>query len=626
MERTTGSTSPGWRLALGALGVVYGDIGTSPLYALRACFTDVTGMTTTPPDVLGVLSVLFWALALVITAKYVGLVLRADHEGEGGVLALTTLVVRERSSTSRAAAAIGVAGLVGCALFFGDGALTPAVSVLSAIEGLAVIAPAFETAVVPLSIVTLLALFAVQRGGTERVASFFGPVMVAWFVTLGVLGVLAIVGNPVVLQAVNPLHAVALVERHAGVAMALFAAAFLAVTGGEALYADLGHFGRRPIARAWLLFVWPMLLLNYFGQGALLLARPDAISNPFYLLAPPVLLPALVVLATAATVIASQAVITGVFSVALQCQQLNVLPPTRIVHSSERTMGQVYVPAQNWILCALTIGLVLGFRSSSALSNAYGIAVSGTMAIVTGLMLLHESRTPTTAARVRLALLAALAVVDAVFLVANLAKVPHGGWFPLAYGALVLLVMLTWRRGSRSIESRRAKQSFSWAQFDALLSRDSPSRVPGVAVFLESDPDTVPETLVRNIRVNGVLHEHTILFATVFEPVPFVSRGQRLHVERFAHGLSRVTAHVGYMELPDVPHLLHAAERLGLGPAARDAYYVVGRDDVVFASGLGMPLWRKYLFLFLTRNARSLAARFSIPPQRVITIGGQVVI
>jgi KUP system potassium uptake protein len=621
-----GPQSATWRLSLGALGVVFGDIGTSPLYALRACFTDVPGMTTAAPDVLGVLSMIFWSLALVISLKYVGLVLRADHNGEGGVLALMTLVLAERGRIGRLAAVVGGAGLVGCALFFGDGALTPAVSVLSAVEGLEVVTPAFKGAVLPLSVLALLVLFAFQRHGTERVGRLFGPVMILWFVVLAILGVRAIANHPEVLQAIDPRFALDLAVRHAGVALVLFASVFLAVTGGEALYADLGHFGRRPIVRAWLWLVWPALVLNYFGQGALILGTPAAISNPFYLLAPTVLLLPMVALSTAATIIASQAVISGVFSVTQQCQQLGVLPPSRIVYSSEEHAGQVYVPAMNWLLCAITCGLVLGFGSSGALSGAYGIAVSGTMLIVTALMLLHEHRQRTRGAGIRLALLVALALVDVAFLVANLVKIPQGGWFPLLYGGVVLLVMRTWRSGRRRVDARLTAQAIAWKEFVALVEREQPRRTPGVAVFVESEPPNVPSTLVRNIRCNGVLHEHTILFATITEPVPRVSRGQRLEVERLEFGIRRVTAHLGYMESPDLPQLLHSAERLGLGARARDAFYVVEREDVIVTAERGMARWRKYLFLFLCRNARGMAARLRIPPDRGISLGGQVAV
>lgn len=611
-----------YKLSLAALGVVFGDIGTSPLYALRACFTDVGGVTINPDNVLGVLSLIFWSLALVVSVKYVGLVLRADNRGEGGVLALTTLVLSDAPRTH--AAFLAGLGLTGCALFYGDGVITPAISVLSAIEGLSVATPALQAYVVPLALLVLLGLFRLQKRGTDAIGGVFGPIMVAWFATLAALGAMAIAAQPVVLEAVDPRHALAFLTRHGGVATAVLGAVFLAVTGGEALYADLGHFGRAPISRAWFSMVWPCLLLNYFGQGALLLSTPAAVENPFYLLAPQWMLVPLVVLATAATIIASQAVISGVFSITQQCQQLGYLPRLKVQHSSAYAMGQVYVPAVNWLLCIVTLGLVAAFGSSGALANAYGIAVAGTMAIVTVLMLVLVLGRTGRAAKVEAGLLAMLGVVDAAFLAANLSKAPHGGWFPLLFGALILVVMRTWQLGRASVATQVAREERSVEALRAYLQRNPPAKVPGCAVFMSSNPVGIPRTLMRNLRHNGALHEHTIVMTVSTERVPRVLEGNRIQVAPLAPGLYRVHAHVGFMEQPNVPKLLHEAQRYGLDFRFDRATYFLGREDVVIGIRRGMAVWRKHLFLFLLRNAQSAGAHFGFAPERVVEIGGQV--
>ena len=608
-------------LTIAALGIVFGDIGTSPLYAFRACFAAVSGVSVDQASVYGVLSLIFWALAMVITVKYVSIVLRADNDGEGGVLALTTLVLRERRPEH--AGAVAFIGLAGCALFYGDGVITPAVTVLGAVEGLAVAAPTLEAAVVPVSIVILFVLFKIQRRGTGAIGRLFGPLMLLWFLTLAALGIRSILAYPDVLAAANPLYAIRFFADHVGVAFAVLGAVFLAVTGGEALYADLGHFGRRPIVRAWFILVWPCLLLNYFGQGALVLTNPDAINNPFYLLAPEWGIVPLLVLATAASVIASQAVISGVFTISQQCQQLGLIPRLTIHHSSSTAINQVYVPAVNWLVCAATIGLVLGFRSSSSITNAYGVGVSVTMLIdsLLVLMLLQVASRP---ARLAQTLIWVVVVLDFTFVCASLLKVPSGGWFPIAFGTTIFVLMRVWREGRLRVTERmqREERTVEWLQ--QCLKEQPPARVKGLAVFLTGSAQGIPKTLVRNLRLNNVLHEHNVLLTISTERVPRVMRGSRIQIEPVVPGVVRVRARVGFMEVPQVPALLQEAERAGLGVRTDDAVYFVGHDDVVITDARGMARWRKLLFLFLANNSQFIGNSFGIPPARLMQVGGQV--
>jgi KUP system potassium uptake protein len=611
-------------LALGALGVVFGDIGTSPLYALRATIHATGDVGATPTVVLGVLSLIFWAILLVVSVKYLAIVLRTDNRGEGGVLALTALVVTE--GRVQRPALIAAFGLMGCALFYGDGCITPAVTVLGAIEGLELVSPAFRTSVVPLAIGVLILLFWIQKRGTGAIGAIFGPVMLLWFLVLAVLGIGAILRQPHVLLAANPWYAFEFFATHPGVSLVVLGSVFLAVTGGEALYADLGHFGRPPIRVAWFAVVWPGLVLNYFGQGALLLDEPSAIQNPFYLLAPAWLLIPLVLLATMASVIASQAVISGVFSITQQGQQLGFLPRLKVAQTSDKAIGQVYVPSVNWILFGATLALVLVFRSSDNLANAYGIAVASTMVIETFLLvtLLRGRMADDRKARAALVLLLPLFAVDVAFFLANVPKIPQGGWFPLVFGFAVYLVMRTWMRGRVVVTEQLRRQERSVKGFCGELERANPARVPGTAVFLSSNSEGIPRTLARNVRYNGVLHEHTVLLSITTERIPRVPRGGRLKVARIAENLWRVEVHMGFMERADVPRLLREAERLGLGFRTDNATYFLGRDDIVVASPRGMARWRKYLFLFLARNSEFAGAHFGIPHDRIIELGGQV--
>jgi KUP system potassium uptake protein len=644
------SREPMPKLALAALGVVFGDIGTSPLYALRACLTAGGDTLPSPQAVLGVLSLIFWAIALTITLKYVVIVLRNDNRGEGGVLALTALLASERSALSPAV--VVALGLAGTALFFGDGSLTPAVTVLSAVEGLTLADPAFGQFVVPLTVVVLVFLFRAQHQGTGVIGVVFGPIMLLWFCVLGVLGIVNIVGNTGVLAAINPAYALGFVVHHGGASLAVLAGAFLAVTGGEALYADLGHFGRRPIQLAWLYVVWPGLLLNYFGQGALLLEHPEALRNPFYLMAPLSLIVPLVLLAAAASVIASQAVISGVFSIAQQAQQLGFLPRMQIKQTSDDSFGQVYVPAVNWVLCCAAISIVIVFKSSEALANAYGIAVSSTMVIETTLLVallyarhvgafqsdalaytgaadagsLGVTQTATGSAWM-LWLLLPLGLLDVVFFVANVQKIPAGGWFPLVFGGVVYLVMRTWQIGRITVSSLLLRQERSVASFLEQCVATPPIIISGAAVFLTSNTEGVPRTLVRNLRFNGVMHETTVVMSMTTERIPRVPLGARVKVVQLAPRLWRVNAKVGFKEDADVPELLRAAERLGLTVRTDQATYFLARDQVVIGPGThGMSAIRKRLFLFMARNALFAGAAFKLPPERIVEVGGRVVI
>jgi KUP system potassium uptake protein len=608
-------------LPLAATGVVFGDIGTSPLYALRACFSDIAGVRVDAPSVLGILSLIFWSLLLVISIKYVGIMLRADNNGEGGVLALTTRLLNERPLLG--AGAVATLGLVGCALFYGDGVITPAVTVLGALEGLGIAAPAFGHAVLPLSIITLLWLFALQRRGTGAIGRLFGPLMVVWFVVLAVLGIRSIAVQPGVLAAVNPLFAFAFFAEHSTVAFAVFGAVFLTVTGGEALYSDLGHFGRRPIAIAWFVLVWPCLLLNYFGQGALLLTFPQAITNPFYLLAPEWGRMPLVVLATAASVVASQAVISGVFAITQQCQRLGYIPRVRILHSSAAAFGQVYVPTVNWLICIATVSLALGFGSSARIAHAYGVGVSCTMLIDTILIIILLWGSAARSARLQVLMLGVVLVVDTAFVISNLGKVPTGGWFPIVFGLAVFGLMKTWEQGRLIVTEQIRREERQAVGFLQKLEHESPLRAAGMAVFPTSNTRGIPRTLMRNVTMNGVLHEHTIIFTLTTERVPRVSESERVKVEALGPGLHRVVARAGFMESPAVPQLLWSA-RQSLPGHVDEAVYFLGRDNIVVSSSRGMARWRKRLFVFLARNSEYAASSFKIPPSRVMEVGGQV--
>lgn len=605
------------QLALLALGVVFGDIGTSPLYAFRTALGIAPEMAE-PANVLGILSLLIWALLVVVCIKYVAVVLNADNRGEGGVLVLSTLVLAGKMPFGRAL--IGGLGMLGAALFFADGAITPAISVLSAVEGLTVSWPQLESLVVPATVVILVVLFRVQSGGTAKIGSLFGPVMLAWFGVLAVLGLVAIARNPVVLKAIDPSHAVWFVSHHGGYGLAVIAAVFLAVTGGEALFADLGHFGKLPIRLAWYVVVLPALLLNYLGQGAEVLADPGTAVNPFFLLAPSWGLPLLVALATAATVIASQAVISGVFSVVHQAVRLSYIPRLEVRHSSEHSMGQVFVPTANIALAVTTVLLVLGFGSSEALAGAYGIAIALAMAIDTVLILYWLYQRDSTNNRMLLGLMTFILAVDFVFCFGNLQKIFDGGWIPAVMAGGLFLIMNTWTRGRVILAHQIAVERHSVHDLRQRLASAPPARTPGTAVFLASNPEGLPRALWYNVEFNNVLHEQVILLTILTEEVPRVPHYRRIEVSEVMPGMTRVVARFGFMETPVVNDILYQASRQGVNYKLADSVFFVGSESVYYGRST-LRAWEKRIFAFLMRNSRRAANFYGVPDTRLVEFG-----
>jgi KUP system potassium uptake protein len=611
-------------LCLAALGVVYGDIGTSPLYAIRECFYGEYGIPVTTDNVLGVLSLVLWALIIVVTLKYLTLILRADNHGEGGIIALMALVLEQGRRHRGLAFVLVTLGLFGASLLYGDGMITPAISVLSAVEGLHVATPLFDPYVVPATVVILIGLFLFQRRGTGSVGAVFGPVTLLWFSMLAVLGISSIVQSPGVLAAVSPHYGLAFIVRNGLVGYLTLGGVFLVVTGAEALYADLGHFGRRPIRVAWYTVVLPSLLANYFGQGALLLRHPEHAHNPFYNLAPAWALYPLVVIATAATIIASQAVISGAFSLTRQAIQLGYCPRMRIEHTSSEEIGQVYIPLVNWVLMAATIGLVLVFRSSSTLAAAYGVAVTTTMIIAT-LLFFFVARE-----RWGWSLLKAGAptvlflVVDVSFFGANISKIAHGAWFPLAIGLVVFTLLSTWKRGRDILARRYSAKTKPFEVFFKELKAEKIHRVPGRAVYMTSDPSGVPSVLLHNLAHNKVLHEEVVLLTVVTEEVPRVPAGERITVDELSHGFYRLTARYGFMEDPSIPHVLGAAKSKGLDLTMAETSFFLGRETPFTGRKSGLAPWRAWLFRLMNRNSLSATAYFRIPHNRVVEIGAQI--
>jgi KUP system potassium uptake protein len=611
---------------LAALGIVYGDIGTSPLYALRECFRGPGGIAVNEESVLGVLSMIFWALTIVISIKYLSFVVRADNRGEGGILALLALLRPWRGSPEQDRRTLIVLGLFGAALLYGDGMITPAISVLSAMEGLEVGAPWLTPYVIPATVVILIALFLFQKRGTAAVGAVFGPVMIVWFTALAVLGLAGIRRYPAVLRALGPWHALAFLEHSTGKGFLVLGAVFLVVTGGEALYADMGHFGARPIRLAWFALVMPALVANYFGQGAVLLANPADRIHPFYQLAPGWALYPLILLAAAATVIASQAVISGVFSLTRQAVQLGHFPRVRVVQTSSEEIGQIYVPFLNWTLAVAAIALVLGFRTSSNLAAAYGVAVSTTMVITTALAFF------VTTERWRWPVLGAALVavgfltVDLAFFAANLTKILDGGWFPLAIGVCLFTVMSTWRRGRELLRARLENETEPLEDFLRHIVENPPVRVPGTGIFMTARATGTPPMLLHHLEHNQVLHERVILLTVVTEEVPRVPTAERLEVGALEQGFLRVTAHYGFMQNPNVPVALRLLkEVLGFEVDVDDATFYLGRETLIPTEKLpGMMLWREKLFAFLARNAARATAFYGIPPDRVVELGLQV--
>ena len=611
-------------LALGAIGVVFGDIGTSPLYTMKETL-GTHGMTPTEPAVLGVLSLVFWALIMVVSLKYVTFVMRADNKGEGGIMALMALAQRSMSGSARSRWVLAGFGIFGAALFYGDGVITPAISVLGAVEGLQVAAPGLGKYVVWIALAILLCMFAVQRHGTHKVGKAFAPVMTLWFVVLAVLGVRQIIANPQVLYAVNPIHAVRFFVSHGNTSFIALGGVVLALTGAEALYADMGHFGKKPIRLAWFGFVLPALLLNYFGQGALLLGDPLAISSPFYLMVPAPLLYPMIVLSAAAAVIASQAVISGAFSMTREAMSLGYSPRLAVVHTSREMSGQIFVPWVNRMLMVLVILAVLGFRSSDNLGAAYGIAVTGTMTMTTLLALVVARKRwhwswPTVVLVGVLFL-----IIDLSFFGANLLKVAHGGWFPLVLGVVLFSVMTTWRRG-RELVVREIKQGgLALAPFIENITEHPPLRVPGTAIFLTANQHAVPHALLHNLKHNKVLHERNVLLTVETLETPVAEADERIAITPMAGNFFGLELRFGFAEDPNIPLALTQCTREGLGFDMMDTTFFLSRETIVAdARRPGMALWRDKLFAFLSRNAMPATAFFQIPGNRLIELGAQV--
>lgn len=612
-------------LSLAALGVVYGDIGTSPLYALRECFHGPHAIASTHDNVLGVLSLIFWSLIIVISVKYLVFVLRADNHGEGGILSLAALATPIKPSGRTEKWILIAIGVFGASLLYGDGVLTPAISVLSAVEGLNVATPILEPYVVPVTIVILVGLFFLQSRGTAGVGKIFGPVTLLWFATLAVLGVAQIFEYSQVLSAVNPLYGINFFISNGWHGYIILGSVFLVVTGGEALYADMGHFGTRPIRLAWFTVVLPSLLLNYFGQGALLLEHPDYAVNPFYRLAPSWALYPMVVLATAATVIASQAVISGAFSLTMQAVQLGFIPRLKITHTSSLEYGQIYLPAINWALMVGCILIVLGFQTSSNLAAAYGIAVTSTMVITTVLFYFVARERWNWGFLPTAALCLFFLVIDLAFFGANVVKVLDGGWFPLLLAATIFIVMMTWKKGRSILTTHIQEETELLEDFLEKAERRNPMRVPGLAVFMNGNATRTPPALMHNLEHNKVLHER-ILFVTVkTRPIPYVEAEERYKFEHLGNGFNRLKIYYGYMEDPDIPKILSNIEHPGFIFKSEETTYFLGRETIIAAKKYsGMARWREKLFGLLSKNARSATAYFRIPPNRVVELGEQV--
>jgi KUP system potassium uptake protein len=612
-------------LALAALGVVYGDIGTSPLYALKECFSGPHGVPPTHDNVLGVLSLVFWSLNIVVSFKYLALVMRADNRGEGGILALLALVRGEEGRIRRALVALA---LFGSALLYGDGIITPAISVLGAVEGLSVATPALEPYVVWIAVVIIAALFTVQSHGTHRVGRMFGPLTGIWFLCIAALGIRGILIEPAVVAAINPWYAVQFFAREGLSGIVILAAVVLVVTGGEALYADMGHFGRRPIRVAWFALVLPALMLNYMGQGALLLAQPSAASNPFYSLVPSWGLYPMVGIATGAAVVASQALISGSYSLTRQAVQLGYCPRVNIIHTSSTEMGQIYIPQVNNLLMVACIGLVLAFQTSSNLAATYGVAVTGTMTITTLLFAVVASRLWHWPLWRVVLIVGGLLVVDLAFFGANLLKIPDGGWFPLVVAAVVFVLMSTWKRGRDRLSQISNENTLPIELFLADITRRKPVRVPGVAIFLTSVEGGAPPVLLHHLKHNKVLHERVVLMSVRTEEIPVVDEDDRVRCTELGEGFYQVSAKYGFMETPDVPSALRL---LGAPGALRpvqlkpmEASFFLGRETIIPTGKGWMARWRKRLFTVMARNAQSAAAFFNLPPNRVVELGAQI--
>lgn len=611
-------------LSLAAVGVVYGDIGTSPLYTIKECFGGEHGLAVSQANVLGIASLIFWALIIVVTLKYVLFVMRADNRGEGGILALLALAMHSSHTDKRRMGPVMVLGLFGAALFFGDGIITPAISVLSAVEGLEVASPQLARYVEPITLSVLAILFLVQSRGTTKIGAVFGPVMIVWFVALAGFGIMEIVTEPAILKALNPIYGARFIIGHGIHAFFVLGSVVLAVTGGEALYADMGHFGKRPIQLAWFALVLPALLLNYFGQAALLLGDPEAVKNPFYLLVPDVLLYPMITLATCATVIASQAVISGVFSLSRQAVQLGFSPRLEIRHTSDEEEGQIYIPRANWGLFIGIVVLVLGFKSSSNLAGAYGIAVTGTMVTTTVLALVVARTLWNWKLSVCIGVGIAFLVVDLAFLGANLVKIPDGGWFPLMVGLGMFLLMATWKRGRQILAKRLAEDSLPIEMFLARQKQKPTHRVEGTAIYMTGNPEMVPVAMLHNLKHNKVLHERVVFMTVLFDDIPRVSAKDRVLVEGIAEGFYRMTVRYGFFQEPNLPKVLRLSKAFGLEFDVMQTSFFLGRETLIPSISPEMAEWRERLFVIMSRNSVSATDFFQIPAGRVVELGTQV--
>ena len=611
-------------LTLGALGVVYGDIGTSPLYTMKEIFSPHTGVPLDSTHLIGAVSVIFWGLMMVVTLKYVMLILRADNRGEGGIMALTALAAKAAGTTNGKRVALLLTGVLGAALFYGDSVITPAMSVLSAVEGLEVISPNFKPYILPISIGIMIALFAVQKHGTSVVGKMFGPIIVIWFSVLGVTGLIEIAKQPAILAALNPLNAIAFLQSQGGHVFIVIGAIVLAFTGAEALYADMGHFGKQPIRLAWTGMVMPALALNYMGQGALLMRDASALDNPFFHLFPTEFMIPAVILATVATIIASQAVISGAYSMTKQAMQLGLLPRMQVHFTSAKEVGQIYIPSVNWMLLIGVLLTVLGFGSSSAMAGAYGIAVTVTMLITTMLtffVVRHTWKYPLPLAIASTSIFLAL---DTLLVVSCSFKVFEGGWFPLALGAAIFIIMATWRRGRELLINHIRQDDPELLPFITALSGDSMHRAARTAVYAVANPDTVPQALMHNLKHNQVLHERNVILTVVFHDVPWIPFEERLQVTPLVPGFWRVTINYGFKNTPDIPKALSMCHTQGLDINLFETSYFLSREIVVPTKGTGMAHWRELLFALMSRNSRSVADFFHLPNNCVIELGTRV--
>ena len=611
-------------LTIGAIGVVFGDIGTSPLYALKESFNLEHGIPLNEGTVLGILSLMFWSLMTLVTVKYLVFMMRADNRGEGGILALTALAQRCFRASSRGRWVVTSLGIFGAAMFYGDGIITPAMSVMSAVEGLTLYAPGLEKFVLPITIGILVGLFAIQRHGTAVIGKFFGPTMIVWFAILAALGILQIIKYPGVLAAVNPYYSFAFLIQYKFAAFITLGAVVLCVTGGEALYADMGHFGKRPIRTAWFSLVWPALLLNYFGQGALMLADPAAAKNPFYLMVPEWGLLPLIALASIAAVIASQAVISGAFSLTKQAIQLGYLPRFAISHTSEREQGQIYVPFVNWLMLIAIVLLVLGFKNSSNLASAYGIAVTITMLVDTLLLFVVMTRIWRWNKYFALLLTAIIVGNDVMFLAACLTKVMDGGWFPLVIGGVMFTVMSTWWRGRQIVRKHSNEGAMPLKLFVDSIATSSPHKVAGTGIFMTTNADGVPSALLHNLKHNKVLHERVIVLSVVTEDIPYVPKEDYVWIENMDHGFWKITGHYGFKETPDIPKMLLDCKLQSMSFDMMETSFFVNRETLIATPGGGMVLWREHLFVWMSHLAAKASDYFRIPSNRVVELGSQV--